>query len=242
MPSITRIERVLLLTALTLLSVWGAARLHSVVSSKAAVAQFEAEAKRQASADHNSTSPLESILNAPVDFRLWSPKRVAAYQDSLTQMSDRPLAVLRIPKINLEVPVFNDTSDLTLNRGVGRILGTAQVGEEGNLGIAGHRDGFFRGLQSISQGDSIELVAPARSDRYVVSEIRIVTPDDVSVLHPTAVPTITLVTCFPFYFVGHAPKRYIVIATLAGTSNPEIGADKGTSFPGQEPHKEGEKR
>jgi len=241
MPSIKKIERILLLLALALLSVWGAARFHSVISSKAAVVQFEAEAK-QAVADKNSNSPLESILSAPVDFRLWSPKRVAAYQDSLTQMSDRPLAVLRIPKVNLEVPVFNDTSDLTLNRGVGRILGTARVGEEGNLGIAGHRDGFFRGLQSITQGDSIELVAPARSDRYVVSEIRIVTPDDVSVLRPTAVRTVTLVTCFPFYFVGHAPKRYIVIATLAGTNHSEIGADRGTRFPGQDPFKEGDKR
>src|SRR5262245_39129368 len=234
MASITRIERMLLLAALTLLSLWGAARIHSVISSKVAVAQFEAEAKRGASAGQNGGSPLESILSAPVDFRLWSPKRVAAYQDSLTQKSDRPLAVLRIPKINLEVPVFNDTDDLTLNRGVGRILGTARLGEAGNLGIAGHRDGFFRGLQSIAQGDSIELVGPAGSDRYMVSEIRIVTPDDVSVLRPTAVPTVTLVTCFPFYFVGHAPKRYIVIATLAGAGHSDIGVDKGTSFPGQE--------
>jgi len=240
MVSITRIERILLLSALMLLSVWGAARLHSVISSKAAIAQFEADAKRETSAEQDGASLLESALSAPVDFRLWSPKRVAAYQESLTQKSDRPLAVLRIPKIKLEVPVFNDTSDFTLNRGVGRILGTARVGEEGNLGIAGHRDGFFRGLQGITQGDSIVLVAPDRSDRYTVSEIRIVTPDDVSVLHPTTVPTITLVTCFPIYFVGHAPKRYIVTATLAGTSQSEIGADKGTSF--QEPHKEGEKR
>jgi len=241
MASMKKIERILLVLALGLLSVWGAARFHSVISSKAAVVQFEAEAK-QAVADKNSNSPLESILSAPVDFRLWSPVRMAAYQDSLTRMSDRPLAVLRIPKIKLEVPVFNDTSDLTLNRGVGRILGTAHLGEIGNLGIAGHRDGFFRGLQSIAQGDSIELVAPGRSERYIVSEIRIVTPDDVSVLRPTAVPTVTLVTCFPFYFVGHAPKRYIVIATHAGTNPFEIGADKGTSFPGQVPYKQGEKR
>jgi len=242
MASITRIERMLLVSALTLLSVWGAARFHSFISSKAAVARFEAEAKVEGSADQNGAWPQKSILSSPVDFRLWSPKRIAAYQDSLSQKTDRPLAVLRISKINLEVPVFNDTSDLTLNRGVGRILGTARVGEAGNLGIAGHRDGFFRGLQSISPGDAIELVAPRRSGQYAVSEIRIVTPDDVSVLRPTAAPTLTLVTCFPFYFVGHAPKRYIVIATLAKTSHSDIGADKGTIFQEEEHSKQGENR
>jgi len=241
MASITLIERALLVSALTLLSVWGAARFHSFISSKAAVARFDAEAKVEG-ADQNGASLQESILSSPVDFRLWSPKRIAAYQDSLSQKTDRPLAVLRISKINLEVPVFNDTSDFTLNRGVGRILGTARVGEAGNLGIAGHRDGFFRGLQNISPGDSIELVAPRGSDQYAVSEIRIVTPDDVSVLRPTAVPTLTLVTCFPFYFVGHAPKRYIVIATLAKTSHSDIGADNGTIFQEQEHSKQGEKR
>src|SRR5262245_25853978 len=131
MATIRRIESMLLLSALTLLSLWGAARFHSVISSKAAVAQFEADA----SADRNGGSRLES-MSSPVDFRLWSTKRVAAYQNSLTQKSERPLAVLRISKIKLEVPVFNDTSDLTLDRGVGRILGTAHLGEAGNLGIA----------------------------------------------------------------------------------------------------------
>jgi sortase A len=150
----------------------------------------------------------------PVDFRLWSAKRISAYEDSVTRKTDAPLGILRIPKIKLEVSVFNDTDDLTLNRGVGRILSTAQAGASGNLGIAGHRDGFFRGLQYLAPGDVVELVRPRHSDRYTVSQIRIVTPEDVSVLDPTAVPTLTLVTCFPFYFVGHAPKRYIVTALL----------------------------
>src|SRR5262249_7079885 len=158
------------------------------------------EAKGAASVDLGS--PLASTVSSPVDFRLWSPKRIAAYQDTLNQKTDLPLAVLRVSKIGLEVPVFNDTRDFTLNRGVRRILGAARVCEAGNLGIAGHRDGFFRGLQNISPGDLIQVVGPGRSDQYAVSEIRIVTPDDISVLRPTAVRTVTLVTCFPFYFVG----------------------------------------
>jgi sortase A len=218
------VERIFLTVGLLLLAVWGAARFYGAISSRAAVARFEAAVG--ANFDEGAAPPQDPVVTSPVDFRLWSPNRIAAYEDSLAKKTDLPLAILRIPKINLEVPVFNDTDDLTLNRGVGRILGTARVGESGNLGIAGHRDGFFRSLQSISTGDVVELVQPRRTDEYVVSEIRIVTPDDVSVLHPVAQPTLTLVTCFPFYFVGHAPKRYIVRALLA--SHSDLGADKGT--------------
>ena len=129
-----------------------------------------------------------------------------------------PLAVLRIPKINLEVPVFNDTDDLTLDRGVGRILGTAQVGGPGNLGIAGHRDGFFRGLKDIEIGDTIELQRPGGTDRYRVSQLQIVAPTDVYVLNASSKPTLTLVTCYPFYYVGSAPKRYVVTASTENSS------------------------
>jgi sortase A len=223
-----RTERIFLASGLTLMAVWGAARFHSAISSRAAIAQFEAAG--EANSAVGPASPKDPVLGSPIDFSLWSPKRIAAYEDSLAKKTGVPLAILRIPKINLEVPVFNDTDDLTLNRGVGRILGTARVGESGNLGIAGHRDGFFRGLQSISPGDVLELVRPGDSDQYVVSEIRIVTPDDISVLRPTTVPTVTLVTCFPFYFVGHAPKRYIVTAPLAKIGHP-ISVPTRTPFP-----------
>ena len=225
MVRIRKNERIFLAAGLSLLAVWAGARFYGAISSKTAIARFEAAGGT--SFPESATTPRDPVLGSPVDFRLWSPGRIAAYQDSLAKKSDLPLAILRIPKIKLEVPVFNDTDDLTLNRGVGRILGTARVGESGNLGIAGHRDGFFRGLQSISPGDQLELVRPGHSDQYEVSEIRIVTPDDISVLQPTAVPTVTLVTCFPFYFVGHAPKRYIVTAALASHSN--FGAQKDTT-------------
>jgi sortase A len=204
------IERVLLAAGLTLLTVWIGARLHRTIGSREAIAEFEAQ-KAPLNSDRASPDP---VLGVPVDFRLWSAKRISAYEDSVTRKTDAPLGILRIPKINLAVPIFNDTDDLTLNRGVGRILWTAREGASGNLGIAGHRDGFFRGLQNLAPGDVVELVWPKHSDRYAVSQIRIVTPDDISVLNPTVVPTLTLVTCFPFYFVGHAPKRYIVTALL----------------------------
>jgi len=153
-------------------------------------------------------------LGVKVDFRLWSSKRIAAYQESLTQKKDRPIAILWVPKISLEVPVFNDTEELTLNRGVGRIQGTAQVGQTGNLGIAGHRDSFFRGLKEIGPGDIVELETSQRKEQYVVEKVQIVSPEDVEVLQPTREPSLTLVTCFPFYYVGSAPQRYVVTASI----------------------------
>jgi sortase A len=221
-----QIERVLLVVGLTLLAVWFAARVHRTISSSRAIAEFKAENTAAASPD--------PVLGVPIDFHLWSAKRISAYEDSLAKKTDAPLAILRIPKINLEVPIFNDTDDLTLNRGVGRILGTAQVGAPGNLGIAGHRDGFFRGLQNIAPGDVLILVRPRRIDRYAVSGIQIVTPEDTSVLNPTAVPTLTLVTCFPFYFVGHAPKRYIVTAILDNSHESEFAANEDANSKGNE--------
>jgi sortase A len=219
---IQRVERILLIIGLTFLAVWAGARLYGTMGSRAAIARFQT--------DH-ATSPTGSPSvspdpgpDSPIDFQLWSIQRISAYKDSLTKKMEAPLAILRIPKIGLEVPVFNDTDDLTLNRGVGRILGTAQVGQTGNLGIAGHRDGFFRALRDITAGDVVELVRPEHTDRYTVSGIKIVSPEDTYVLGPTPIPTLTLVTCFPFYFVGHAPKRYIVTASLENMPESDLGA------------------
>lgn len=206
------IERWLIGIGLTLLAVWGGARIQSEISSRAAVKRFRAE---QLQSTGVSSPPMKDPASgAAVDFSLWSAKRVIAYKESLVTKSTRPLALLRIPKIHLEVPVYNDTDDLTLNRGVGRILGTAQIGEGGNLGIAGHRDGFFRGLKDLAPEDKIELERIGKVDTYVVEKVQIVNPEDVSVLAATPVPSLTLVTCYPFYYVGSAPQRFIVHAAI----------------------------
>lgn len=146
------------------------------------------------------------------DQSLWSAGRIAKYRQSLTASFGPPLAVLRIPKIGLEVAVLSGIDELTLNRAVGTIPGTAAPGEPGNVGIAGHRDGFFRGLKDIAAGDLLELETLAGKQEYLVTSIRIVDPGAVEVLAPTPRPALTLVTCYPFYFVGNAPQRYIVRA------------------------------
>ncbi|MDH3787418.1 MAG: class D sortase [Xanthomonadales bacterium] len=144
---------------------------------------------------------------------LWADKRIREYEESLQVEAGPPLALLTIDKVDIEVPVYNGTDEFNLNRGVGRIIGTAHLEAEGNLGIAGHRDGFFRGLKDVEVGDEIRFQTARGEVLYTVSSILIVDPSDVSVLAPTPERTLTLVTCYPFYYVGHAPKRYIVTAT-----------------------------
>ena len=163
-----------------------------------------------------SNATLERI---PVNFSLWSPQRVAYYRQALAQRFDPPLAVLRISRIGLEAPVLEGTDDSILNRGVGHISGTARPGQKGTVGIAGHRDSFFRVLKSVAIGDAIELEAQDGTYKYRVTHLLVVDPADVNVLRPATTPSLALVTCYPFYFVGSAPKRYIVQASMGPTAS-----------------------
>jgi len=206
-----RLEIVLFVAGLALVGFATFKYVRGRISAREAVERFHAGLPSQDAAAHTG---LKSVTE--VDFSLWSPKRIDQYKASLAEHFDGPLAVLKVDKIHLEVPVFEGTSDPVLNRGVGRIEGTAHVGEAGNLGIAGHRDGFFRGLKDVGVGDTMELETPAGTQTYIIDSISLVNPDDVSVLKNESVPAITLVTCFPFYFVGSAPQRYIVHASLKG--------------------------
>ena len=203
-----RIETALLSVGILLLVVFVAAEVGGRLSASRALQRFE-----DANLNGQNVRP-----ETPVDFSLWSPQRIREYKESISNKADLPLAVLRIPKLRLEVPVFDGTDDLTLNRGAGRIIGTARLGEPGNTGIAGHRDGFFRGLKDIAAGDKLDLVLLGRTEQYTVTAIQITTPEDVSVLGPTDTPSLTLVTCYPFYFVGSAPQRFIVRATISPAS------------------------
>ena len=181
------------------------------LASESLVGEVRANDRQVAFASPDAASKLETQVASP-NLELWAEKRVREYEASLQVEADAPVAVITIAKVGIQVPVYDGANDFNLNRGVGRIQGTAPVGETGNLGIAGHRDGFFRGLKDVAIGDGIELLTASGSEAYTVSSIEIVDPIDVWVLKPTDEKTITLVTCYPFYYVGHAPKRYIVKA------------------------------
>jgi sortase A len=200
----------LLILGIVLVGIYVIAKLDSTVQSEAAVQKFESAQQSQA----NASAPPQVEEEESVSYALWSEKRIHAYQASLTAGFGMPLALLKLDKIQLKAPVFKGTDDLTLNRGVGLIAGTTWPGPVGNIGIAGHRDGFFRGLKDVAVGDSLQLVTPQETRTYVIDTITIVKPSDVSVLAARARPSLTLVTCYPFYFVGDAPQRYIVQASL----------------------------
>jgi sortase A len=215
MSAIRFLQWALIVAGVVLLGFWLGARIHSEIGQRSEIRRFENAQKKRSDQPAGETSPapanaLSSAL--PVDTSLWAEGRIEEFEASLNEEFDTPLAILRIPKINLEVAVLSGTSELVLNRGVGHIAGTPRPGEEGNIGIAGHRDGFFRGLKDVVVGDLIELETPAGTEGYTITELLLVDPPDVWVLEPTEVPSMTLVTCYPFYFVGSAPQRYIVRA------------------------------
>lgn len=119
---------------------------------------------------------------------------------------------LEIPRVGISVMVVEGAGHDELERGAGHIPGTAFPSQNGNVGIAAHRDTWFRPLEAIHSGDTITLQTLEGLYRYQVSSTRIVRPEDVSVLYPSARNTLTLVTCYPFHYVGQAPERFIVRA------------------------------
>lgn len=214
------VERGLLWLGLLLLMIFSYAYIDRFLMTRAEMTRFEARQLQTARERFEQEDTVRGM--SPVDGRSqirsagsspWSAHGTELSHERVAEVSEA-LAVLRIPKLRLEVPVLEGTDELTLNRGVGRIAGTAHPGEIGNVGIAGHRDGFFRPLKDISAGDTIQLVTTLGTDVYAVDRIRISNPPDVSVLRPTTRPSLTLVTCYPFYFVGPAPQRFIVEASL----------------------------
>lgn len=202
------LERFLLVTGVVLCLWFVGGVVYRHVGSRLAMRAFRNS--KTTVETHVPKASAPSAENLTVDYTLWSAKRIAAYKDALARQFTPPLAILRVPKVGIEVPVFEGTDELNLNRGVGRIIGTAYPDQPGNIGIAGHRDGFFRALKDVVVGDWLTLDTGAGNAKYVVERITIVDPTDVSVLAPTLTPSMTLVTCYPFYFVGDAPQRYII--------------------------------
>ncbi len=222
-------ERGLIALGIVLLALAGGEKLAGEVQKQRDLNRLEEALAAVRSPSTASAAGPENAARG-LDTSLWSPERVRAYEESLREDLGAPVAVLSIPRIGLEVPVLPGTDDLTLSRAVGLIEGTPRPGEVGNSGIAGHRDGFFRGLKDVVAGDVLEVRSLSARRSYVVESIRIVRPEDVWVLDPASLPVLTLVTCYPFYFIGSAPQRYIVRAVSSdggvrpASSRTEAGA------------------
>jgi len=126
--------------------------------------------------------------------------------------ADGLIGRIEIPRLLVSAVVVEGVDKTTLRRAVGHIPGTALPGESGNVGLAGHRDTFFRPLKDVRVKDQIQLATLRGNFDYEVESLRVVTPEDVGVLAAPGENVLTLVTCYPFYFVGPAPKRWIVRA------------------------------
>lgn len=154
-----------------------------------------------------------------VEARRFQAERTAEF--ARATMTDAPAAVragslvgmLDVPRLELTTPVIEGDDNTTLKRAVGHLPDTPLPWEPGNAALAGHRDGLFRPLKDIKVGDEIRFRTPREEFRYRVTGTSIVTPRDVSVLDDREHRSLTLITCYPFYFVGNAPKRFVVHAT-----------------------------
>jgi len=123
------------------------------------------------------------------------------------------VAIVNIPRLNLSVLVRSGVSTDVLSRGAGWIPGTALPGTRGNAAIAAHRDSFFRPLRDVQTGDLITVDSNGHKYSYRVSSLDVVAPTATETLKPTEVPSLTLITCYPFSYLGAAPERFIVKAT-----------------------------
>jgi sortase A len=149
-------------------------------------------------------------------------KQIYAHEQqtaNLTSVDDKEgdvLGRIEIPRLGVKVAILEGTSAQIMRLGVGHIAGTALPGEPGNIGIAGHRDTYFRALKDIRANDEIQIQTATGLSKYEVDSVQIVAPGDTGVLAASAESAVTLVTCYPFYFIGAAPKRFIVHARRDG--------------------------
>jgi len=169
---------------------------------------------------------------ALLDCYIWTQARAVLYQayaervfrNEVRQAREAPAAVpprmsrdeligrLEIPRLGMRVMVREGDDEATLANAAGHLPSSALPGMPGNVAVAGHRDTFFRPLREVRVNDRIRFTTLRGTFAYRVESLRIVRPDDVSVLQASAEPVLTLVTCYPFRYVGSAPERFIVRA------------------------------
>lgn len=206
------IERVLLAVAILCLGSWAYSWIDSAyyqyrenkILDESLSQQQTQEAPPAASSPASETDSLGSFQPSAAPPPQEPPRKPLAEGELVGR--------IEIPRLGISTIVLEGVDGKTLRRGVGHIPETAPPGTPGNVGLAAHRDSFFRGLKDIHKNDIIRLKTLDGSYQYRVESTEIVTPEDTQVLADTGIPELTLVTCYPFYYVGSAPKRFIVHA------------------------------
>ncbi len=158
---------------------------------------------------------LSYVAESAIDSEMCQLQARRAFDEKQEKRPEGTIGKIEIPRIGLSAMIAEGTEWATLRRAIGHIPGTAFPGETGNAAVAAHRDTFFRGLRNISRGDAIDVTTDRGVFRYVVESTEIVKPNDVSVLQPGQSQELTLITCYPFFWIGPAPKRFIVHAKIS---------------------------
>lgn len=206
-PNLRWIERALIAIGIVCLGVWGWSWIDAqIYQYRENRLLEEAASARGAASKASETDSLGTFREASIP----APEEKKERSEPGEQGS--LVGRIEIPRIDLSAIVLEGVDKKTLRRGVGRIPETALPGNGGNVGLAAHRDSFFRGLKDIRKNDIITLKTLDDTYYYRVSWTEIVLPKDTHVLAGSGVPELTLVTCYPFYYVGSAPKRFIVRA------------------------------
>jgi sortase A len=196
--ALVSLERMLFVVGITCLCVFG------LVTAGAAIYQ------RERAAAFDKQRAIGSLPAAP-----------AQVQPAVAQADDSLIGMLDIPRLELTTPIVEGDDRATLEIAAGHLPDTPRPWELGNSAIAAHRDGLFRPLEDIRVGDQV-IVRTMRGDfEYRVRDTKIVQPDDLSVLAPTEHHTLTLITCYPFAYIGNAPKRFIVHADRVTAPPPQ---------------------
>ena len=143
-------------------------------------------------------------------------------ESSTSEATPAVFGRVEIPALGLSTPLLSGDDSMSLTQGAGHIPGTAYPGGLGTVGIAGHRDTHFRGLSHVAKGMDIRLIDHSGTYHYRVTSTEIVTPDQVGVLDILSEPGLALITCYPFSYLGHAPKRFVVHAALVSAAPDEF--------------------
>ncbi len=192
----------LLIVAVVCLGLYGGAFLERVLYQTYEGREFDREHDRIAAAVPVAATPVWRTVRAP---RPASPA-------GMSLSSGAAIGRISVPRLHLSAMVREGIDANTLLLAVGHIPATAQPGQAGNVGLAGHRDTFFRGLKDIRTNDEIRVSTLTGDFRYAVQSLTVVEPDNVGVLAPSSGNVLTLVTCYPFSYLGSAPKRFVVRA------------------------------
>jgi sortase A len=213
-----RVDALFFAAGLALVGIWATASLESHAYQKTQARRLDAIVPAVAAADRGATTAAASTPFIAT---------AARSEAGRTGLVGR----IEIPRLKLSAVVAEGMDEPTLKRAVGHVPRTAFPGEYGNVGLAAHRDSFFRKLRGIRKSDVIRITTPDGTFQYAVDTITIVTPEQVEYLYPTVSPVVTLVTCYPFDYVGNAPKRFIVRARQVDGVREELRADERTAVP-----------